>query len=36
VTPTPSFKVTLQFEGEYLANSACCGRQHDVAWVSQR
>ena len=32
---TPSFKVTLQFEGEYLANSACYGRQHGVARVSQ-
>jgi len=28
--PNPSFKVTLQFEGEYLANSACYGQQHDV------
>jgi len=31
-----SFKVTLQFEGEYLVNSTCYGWQHDVARVSQR
>jgi len=34
--PKPSFKVTLQFKGEYLAFSACYGWQHDVARVSQQ
>jgi len=32
VTPTPCFKVTLQFEGEYLANMTSCGFLRD-SWA---